>query len=81
MSRCGKKFHPEKVGKRPGWEHVNAVLNNEIYEIKSAYILQPGPAALSDGLDQLFTIMQKTFTMNLFCSKTRRNRAQKRFIA
>jgi len=57
-SWCGKKFHPEKVGKRPGWEHVNAVLNNEIYEIKSAYILQPGPAALSDGLDQLFTIMQ-----------------------
>ena len=53
-SWCGKKFHPDKVGERPGWENVQAVLDKEVYEIKSAYILQPGPAALTDGLNQLF---------------------------
>jgi iron complex transport system substrate-binding protein len=56
-SWCGKKFHPEKVQERQGWEKVPAVVNNEVYEIKSAYILQPGPAALTEGLDQLFEIM------------------------
>ena len=55
-SWCGKKFHPNKVAERPGWENVQAVLDQEVYEIKSAYILQPGPAALTDGLDQLFEI-------------------------
>jgi iron complex transport system substrate-binding protein len=55
-SWCGKKFHPEKVGQRPGWSSVPAVLTNHIFEIKSAYILQPGPAALTDGLDQLLKI-------------------------
>ena len=56
-SWCGKKFHPEKVGKRDGWEHVPAVVTGHVYEIKSAYILQPGPAALTDGLDQLHDII------------------------
>ena len=55
-SWCGKRFHPHKVGERDGWQDVPAVLNNEVYEIKSANILQPGPAALSDGLDQLYAI-------------------------
>ncbi|MBX2848619.1 MAG: cobalamin-binding protein [Acidiferrobacterales bacterium] len=55
-SWCGKRFHPHKVGKRDGWSEVNAVLNKEVYEIKSAHILQPGPAALTDGLDQIFAI-------------------------
>jgi iron complex transport system substrate-binding protein len=55
-SWCGKKFHPEKVGQRPGWSDVPAVLTNQVFEIKSAYILQPGPAALTDGLDQLLQI-------------------------
>ena len=55
-SWCGKKFHPYKVGERPGWEDVPAVLNDEVYEIKSAVILQPGPAALTEGLDQIYTI-------------------------
>ena len=58
-SWCGKKFHPDKVGERDGWAGVPAVVNNEVYEIKSAYILQPGPAALTDGLDQLFEIMKE----------------------
>ncbi len=55
-SWCGKKFHPNKVGDRPGWADVPAVRNNHVYEVKSAFILQPGPAALTDGLDQLFAI-------------------------
>ena len=55
-SWCGKRFHPEKVGQRPGWESVNAVKNKDVYEIKSPYILQPGPAAVTEGLDQIFEI-------------------------
>ncbi len=56
-SWCGKRFHPAKVAEREGWSEVPAVINNQIYEIKSAHILQPGPAALSDGLDQLVEIV------------------------
>lgn len=55
-SWCGKKFHPNKVGERAGWADVPAVKTEQVFEIKSAYILQPGPAALTDGLDQLFAI-------------------------
>jgi iron complex transport system substrate-binding protein len=56
-SWCGKRFHPHKVGEREGWNNVPAVRTNHVYEIKSAHILQPGPAALSDGLDQLHAII------------------------
>ena len=56
-SWCGKKFRPEKVKARDGWDTIPAVQNNHIYEIKSPYILQPGPAALTDGLDQLVEIV------------------------
>jgi iron complex transport system substrate-binding protein len=52
-SWCGKKFRPEKVAARPGWEAVDAVKNGQLFEIKSADILQPGPAALTDGVEQL----------------------------
>jgi iron complex transport system substrate-binding protein len=58
-SWCGKKFHPDKVGQRVGWSAVPAVVTNHIFEIKSAYILQPGPAALTDGLDQLLEITSR----------------------
>jgi iron complex transport system substrate-binding protein len=58
-SWCGKKFRAEKVAARAGWEQVPAVLNRQLFEIKSADILQPGPAALSDGVAQLHTIMQR----------------------
>ena len=58
-SWCGKKFHPDKVGMRAGWANVPAVVNNHVYEIKSAYILQPGPAALTEGLEQIFTIIKR----------------------
>jgi iron complex transport system substrate-binding protein len=56
-SWCGKKFRPEKVAARPGWEHVNAVRDGQLFEIKSADILQPGPAALTDGVEQLHRIV------------------------
>lgn len=56
-SWCGKKFRPEKVAARPGWEAVSAVRDGQIFEIKSADILQPGPAALTDGVEQLHRIV------------------------
>jgi iron complex transport system substrate-binding protein len=56
-SWCGKKFRPEKVAARPGWENVNAVKNKQIFEIKSADILQPGPAALTDGVNAMHRIV------------------------
>jgi len=56
-SLCGKKFRPENVVAREGWQHVPAVRNKQIFEIKSADILQPGPAALTDGVQQLHRIM------------------------
>ena len=57
-SWCGKKFRPEKVAARAGWGDVPAVKNGQIFEIKSADILQPGPAALTDGVNQLHRIIQ-----------------------
>lgn len=55
-SWCGKKFRPDKVATRPGWQDVPAVRHGQIFEIKSADILQPGPAALTDGVAQLHRI-------------------------
>lgn len=52
-SWCGKKVRPEKIAARPGWADVPAVRNSRIFEIKSPLILQPGPAALTDGLDAI----------------------------
>jgi iron complex transport system substrate-binding protein len=52
-SWCGKKFRPEQVAGRPGWSAVPAVRDGELHEIKSAAILQPGPAALMDGVEQM----------------------------
>jgi len=52
-SWCGKKFRPEQVAARAGWQGVPAVCDAQLFEIKSADILQPGPAALTDGVAQL----------------------------
>ncbi|HIQ14093.1 MAG TPA: cobalamin-binding protein, partial [Leucothrix sp.] len=60
-SWCGRKFRPENVGKRDGWENVTAVKNKQVFEIKSANILQPGPAALTDGLDQIKAIIDNWY--------------------
>ena len=58
-SWCGKKLKKEEITCRDGWDKINAVRNNQVYEIKSPLILQPGPAALTDGLDEIFKIILK----------------------
>lgn len=57
-SWCGKKFQPDKVAARPGWDAIPAVRDGELHEIKSPIILQPGPAALTDGLDALHAVIR-----------------------
>jgi iron complex transport system substrate-binding protein len=57
-SWCGKKFRPEKVAARAGWQDVAAVQTGQLFEIKSADILQPGPAALTDGVAQMHRIVK-----------------------
>ncbi len=57
-SWCGKKFIKEKVSSRPGFGTIPAVRDRRLYEIKSSLILQPGPAALTDGLAALANIIQ-----------------------
>jgi len=57
-SWCGKKFRPERVAARPGFADVPAVRDGELHEVKSPLILQPGPAALTDGLDALHAIIR-----------------------
>jgi iron complex transport system substrate-binding protein len=56
-SWCGRKAKREKIAARPGWSGVRAVVDDQLYEVKSPYILQPGPAALSDGVAQLARIV------------------------
>lgn len=56
-SWCGKKFRPEKVAARAGFREINAVRDGQLFEIKSADILQPGPAALTDGVEHLHRIV------------------------
>jgi iron complex transport system substrate-binding protein len=57
-SWCGKKFRPERVAARPGWQEVPAVRDRQLFEIKSADILQPGPAALTDGVRRMHSILR-----------------------
>jgi len=57
-SWCGKKFRPEKVAARPGWDVIPAVRDGELHEVKSPLILQPGPAALTDGVREISRIVQ-----------------------
>lgn len=57
-SWCGKKFRPEQVAARPGWNAIPAVRDNQLFEIKSVDILQPGPAALTDGVRRLHAIIR-----------------------
>jgi iron complex transport system substrate-binding protein len=58
-SWCGKKFRPERVAARAGWDAIPAVRDGELHEVKSPIILQPGPAALFDGLDALHAICER----------------------
>jgi iron complex transport system substrate-binding protein len=56
-SWCGKPVRKERIIARPGWDVIPAVRDGHIYEVKSTYILQPGPAALTDGVDALHAIV------------------------
>jgi iron complex transport system substrate-binding protein len=56
-SWCGKPVRPARIAARPGWAEMPAVKNGRIFEIKSPYILQPGPAALTEGVDQIHRIL------------------------
>lgn len=58
-SWCGKKFQPERVCARQGWDTIPAIRDGHVYEIKSPNILQPGPAALTDGIDQIHSLVQR----------------------
>jgi iron complex transport system substrate-binding protein len=58
-SWCGKKVRKERIRSRPGWQDVRAVRDDRIYEIKSTYILQPGPASLTEGVRQLHDLLTK----------------------
>jgi iron complex transport system substrate-binding protein len=57
-SWCGKKFRPERVRTRPGWSGISAVSEDQLFEIKSADILQPGPAALTDGVQRMHRVLR-----------------------
>jgi iron complex transport system substrate-binding protein len=57
-SWCGKPVRKERIASRAGWDGVAAVRSGHIYEVKSAYILQPGPAALTEGVRQLHVIIR-----------------------
>jgi iron complex transport system substrate-binding protein len=57
-SWCGKKFQPSKVAAREGWNAIPAVRDGELHEIKSPIILQPGPAALTDGVREIARVIQ-----------------------
>jgi iron complex transport system substrate-binding protein len=61
-SWCGKKFRPERLAARPGWGEIPALQEKQLYEIKSADILQPGPAALTDGVKRIHEILKSHST-------------------
>ncbi len=63
-SWCGKKFRPKSVAARPGWDSVPAVRDGELHEIKSSIILQPGPAALTDGLNAIHNLIAEWAAKN-----------------
>ena len=58
-SWCGKAVRPAKIANRAGWQDIPAVRNQHIYEIKSSYILQPGPASLTDGVHQIHRLVAR----------------------
>jgi iron complex transport system substrate-binding protein len=62
-SWCGKPVRPARISGRAGWHAIDAVRDGQIYEVKSALILQPGPAALTDGVRQLQAQISRAATM------------------
>jgi iron complex transport system substrate-binding protein len=61
-SWCGMKVNRDYIRSRPGWREIPAVRDNQVHEIKSTYILQPGPAALTEGVRQLNEIIRRWYT-------------------
>jgi iron complex transport system substrate-binding protein len=57
-SWCGKAMKKRTIVERPGWDRINAVRGDHIHEIKSTYILQPGPASLTEGVTRLHAILK-----------------------
>jgi len=66
-SWCGKGFKPEKVLNRDQWNRINAIKNNQMFEIHSSIILQPGPAAIMEGAKRISQILQDWY--NIFHNK------------
>ena len=64
-SWCGVRFNPDFVRSRTGWDNVAAVKSGHLYEIKSTYILQPGPAALTEGVRQIHTVIAHTLGLDV----------------
>jgi iron complex transport system substrate-binding protein len=60
-SWCGKKVNADRIRRRAGWTGVQAVRHDRIFEVKSTYILQPGPASLTEGVQQLHAVFTKTW--------------------
>jgi iron complex transport system substrate-binding protein len=58
-SWCGKPVRKERIVSRPGWATIPAVRNGHVHEVKSTYILQPGPAALTEGVRQIHAILRR----------------------
>ena len=73
-SWCGKAVRREKIARREGWGDVPAIRDGHIYEIKSAYILQPGPAALTEGIRQIHHIIANVANAHRPDALTRRGR-------
>ena len=63
-SWCGKPVRKERIAARPGWSDIPAVRDGHIYEVKSTYILQPGPASLTEGVRQLHQILGRVAQTN-----------------
>jgi iron complex transport system substrate-binding protein len=77
-SWCGRQVKKELISTRQGWANISAVRNDQLYEIKSAYILQPGPAALTEGLRQLHAILAHAVDQKVDPSLLPRERADAR---
>jgi iron complex transport system substrate-binding protein len=64
-SWCGKKVRKATIRSRPGWDAVSAVRDRRIFEVKSTYILQPGPACLTEGVRQLHALLARTYGLEI----------------
>ena len=80
-SWCGRQVKKDLIRAREGWTNISAVRDDQLYEIKSAYILQPGPAALTEGLRQLHVILASVVGHKVDASLLPRERTDARVIA